>query len=264
MIGAKQRPSFTQHHFGWISKRHLYQSGAGFTLIELLITAAIFSTAALLATTVFSNIQTTQRRVQGQQRVNTDGRYVVETIARSIRTGNINYAMFPNSSVSSNPTTAISTIDQNGSITCYRSNNRKVEVATDAAVDCLTNVTWTAFTPDDLQVDALSFFIQPSSDPRRPLPRADTDCRLSPVPDTGTPPTIIAGFDPNVGACICRTDSDCFTGTSCVTASSKKICTNPNVQPHVTIYIRTSSKTANAGEQAKSSIQTTVVSRLYQ
>lgn len=254
---------FTRNHI--YSKRlRWHQSGAGFTLIELLITAAIFSTAALLATTVFSNIQSTQRRVQGQQRVNADGRYVVETIARSIRTGNINYAMFTNSFVSSNPTNIISTIDQNGSITCYRLNGDKVQIYPNAPADCPDNSSWIPFTPDDLQVEALSFFIQPLSDPRRPLPRADTDCNISPVSDTGIPPTIIAGFDPNVGACICRTDADCFNGTSCVTASSKKICTNPNVQPHVTIYIKTSSKTTSVGEQAKSSIQTTVTSRLYQ
>lgn len=231
MIGAKRQP--------------------GFTLIELLITAAIFSTASLLATTVFSNIQHTQRRAQSQQRVNADGRYILETIARSIRTGNINYAMFSNSAISSNPTNQISTIDQVGVITCYRLANAKVEVATNTSADCPANASWTAFTPDDLQVNTLNFFINPVSDPFRPLPRSNSDCA--------------AGNYSPIGACTCTTSSDCFGGQGCTaTSPTVNVCTNPNVQPHVTIFIKTTSKSTTAAEQTASTLQTTVVSRLYQ
>jgi len=234
-------------------KINVYQSGAGFTLIELLITASIFSVAALLATTVFSNIQHTQRKIQNQQRINADGRYVIETIARSIRTGSINYGMFTSSVVSPNPATAMSTIDQDGKVTCYRLNdtNKTVEVASNAAASCPTTSSWVAFTPDDVQVDTLSFFVTPTSDPFRPIPRSSGDC--------------LNNYDTATGACTCAAAADCFTGQACTsTTPTVKICTNPNTQPHVTIFISAKSKNAGTGEGVSSALQTTVTSRLYQ
>jgi len=230
MIGAKQ------HH--------------GFTLIELLITAAIFSLAALLATTVFSNVQRTQRRTQNQQRINADGRYVLETIARSIRTGSINYAQIDSSLVLPSPTTSISTVDQTGVITCYQWNaaNKTVEVANNAPSNCATGITWTPFTPDDLIVNNLNFFVFPLSDPFRPVPRSSTDCAVSYAN----------------GSCTCMSSGDCFSDQVCTVAGGGKICTNPNTQPHVTINISTTSKTGGTGEKATSKLQTTVVSRIYQ
>lgn len=241
MIGAKQHSAFT--------------------LIELLITASIFSVAALLATTVFSNIQHTQRKIQNQQRINADGRYVIETIARSIRTGSVNYGMFTNSVISPNPATAISTIDQDGKVTCYRWNdpNKTVEVASNTGASCPTTSSWIAFTPDDVQVDTLNFFVTPTSDPFRPIPRSNGDCLSN-------------NYDAIKGACTCSTSlAQCFSGQDCTTTvpangptAAVKICTNPNVQPHVTIYISAKSKNAATGERVSSALQTTVTSRLYQ
>ncbi len=321
MIGAKQRPSFTQPDFELVSafplvdvldgkkmvkeKQQVSQSRAGFTLIELLITAAIFSVASLLGASVFTRVQNTQRTLQNQQRLNTDGRYVIETIARSIRTGSINYAQF-NNAIISNPIDSaagvyFSTVDQLGVVTCYRRNSATVEVAVGASVDCAT-ASWVAFTPDDLQVDALRFSVYPETDPFRAKPQANGDCKISmPEKNSSTFPTIITqGFDLNLGVCACSPASaaaDCFSGlctttvaahfactgdpsvscidatdTSCSTAIpgtscaslTRSICTNPIVQPHVTIFLQTSSKAAGASIQSKSSLQTTVTSRLYQ
>lgn len=235
----------------------------GFTLIELLIVAAIFATTSLLATTVFSNIQTTQRAIQGKQRITADGRYVLETIARSVRTGTINYAMFTDSVTPSTTITKFSTKDQDGNITCFRLNTvtKKAEVQTNAVVSCPDSGSWSVFTPDDVVVDALTFTISPTSDPFRAIPRASSNCKVTtPIIASGS---VTAGYDDLVGACICRDANDCFSGMSCTATTGRSICTNPLLQPTVTMVITTSTANTAAGERNTSTLQTTVTSRVY-
>ncbi|MEK7538090.1 MAG: hypothetical protein AAB619_03935, partial [Patescibacteria group bacterium] len=235
----------------------------------LLIVAAVFSVAALLATTVFSNVQTTQRQVQGQQRTSTDGRYILETIARSIRTGTLNYSISDSGysvfgEVITNPVTQISTVDQAGVVTCYKRDTDQVKVLTPAPADCdLGDPNWTSFTPGDLTVDALSFYVTPRSDPYRPVPRSATDCAVERTPASPATP-VTAGFDSAKGACICTSNTQCFADQSCVEADTASICANPNTQPQVTIYLKTSSTNTAPGERASVTFQTTIVSRLYQ
>lgn len=263
-------------------RKHFWRkSGAGFTLIELLIVAAIFSLTSLLATTIFSNVQSSQRAISSQQRVTADGRYIIETIAQSIRTGTINYAREnssgDNSLVLGSPATEniLSTVDAVGVVTCYRLNptTHKVDVLTNTTVTCgNTSSAWTTFTPEDLYIDTLKFYITPVSDPFRPVPRLETDCHVaSPLYDTTDPLLILAGFARSLGACVCRNDLDCFTGQTCTTTvlasgptPAKLICTNPNTQPQVTIYLKSHSTAGGSGEQASATLQTTVVSRVYQ
>ncbi len=241
---------------------------AGFTLIELLIVAAVFTVAALLATTVFSNIQSTQRKIQGQQRTAVDGRYILETIARSVRTSTINYAVYGGPGEVTNPATILSTVDQAGIVTCFRWQANQVQLLTSTTVDCPTaDPGWKSFTPGDLQVDALSFYMTPRSDPYRSGPRADGDCK-SPTTLDATESFIIAGFDAQNGTCVCSTlgtdSTNCYTDQTCVTAGSVLACANPNIQPQVTIYLTTSTKNVTVGEHSSVTLQTTVASRLYQ
>lgn len=248
---------------------------AGFTLIELLIVAAIFSIAALMATTVFSNIQNSQRQIQSQQRVTSDGRYLMEAIARSVRTGSINYGIYTNG-VWPNVITAfqgtpniISLIDQQNVITCYRLNGNQIEVLTPATTTCdaQSSSAWTAVNPSDLRTDALQFILSPKTDAYRPVPRASTDCRADVVDNTVTPAQRLAGYDAATGTCFCRVAqaTDCWADQACSTTDSGgHICTNPNIQPQVTIYMKTSSTNTGPGTSAAVELQTTVVSRVYQ
>lgn len=264
MIGAKrQRAGFTQPHFWQIQRLPLRvqrtgRSGAGFTLIELLIVAAIFSTAALMATTVFSNIQTRQRQIQGQQRVTSDGRYVMESIARSVRTGSINYAIYTNgvypNVINGLPTNTVSMIDQQNVVTCYKWENSALWVITPATTQCATSSgsAWTQINPTDLRVDSLQFLVTPKSDAFRPVPRASIDC------------TPLSSFVASSGTCSCSVEADCWSDQTCDTTSGTGFCSNANVQPQVTIVMKTSSANAGPGEQASVELQTTVVSRVYQ
>lgn len=232
---------------------------AGFTLIELLIVAAIFSTAALLATTVFSNIQTRQRQIQGQQRVTSDGRYVMESIARSIRTGSVNYAIYTSgvypSVINGLPTTSISVIDLQNVVTCYKWENSALWVITPATTQCATSSgsAWTQINPTDLRVDSIQFLVTPKSDAYRPVPRASTDCH-----------TPLSSYVASSGTCSCSVDADCWSDQTCDISGGTGFCSNANVQPQVTIVMKTSSANAGPGEQTSVELQTTVVSRVYQ
>lgn len=248
-----------------------------FTLIELLIVAAVFGLTALLATSVFANIQSTQRAVQSQDRVTTDGRYLMETIARSVRTGTINYNAYGAGGVAGTVETKLAIIEADNTFTCYEYVSGppgSVTLRTGAASDC-TGGTASTLSPADISVTRLSFFISPKSDPYRPLARSAADCGTNPA--IGSP--VVEGYDSTKGVCVCQQPAagnatGCFTdqlctstanpGVGCVTGEANCICKNPNVQPHVTIYLRTQTASGATREKGDQVLQTTVVSRSYQ
>lgn len=250
--------------------RHGSQSRAGFTLIELLIVTAVFSLTALLAVTVFSNIQTSQRGIEARQRVVSDGRYVLETLARSARNDRINYAYYP--PVISNPYTILSLLDDQNVVTCYQKGTfpggrQVIQVLTPATTDCLSlnSSEWQTITPEDLQVDAFQVYINPRSDPFRPPPSQSSDCRNN-------------NYEPLSGTCSCYfilgdTTQNCWPDQRCIsvanpgeycTSPTGCICQNAPIQPQVTIYLKTSSTNTAPGESASATLQTTVTSRVYQ
>src|SRR5689334_4987371 len=79
---------------------------AGFTLVELLIVAAGFAVIFLVATTVYANATRNQRLVSSTQRVSSDARYIIETLAREARTKTFDYSFYDNS-----PATPVAGID---------------------------------------------------------------------------------------------------------------------------------------------------------
>ena len=239
---------------------------AGFTLIEMLVVAAIFATVFLIGTTVFTNIQVNQRGVLSRQRVVADGRFVLETIARSIRLSTIDYAYYNQNTAptSGTPVAVLALRDQANAQTCYKLGaGGKVQVT--AVVGCGSG--WEDITPTDLTINFLSMYIFPYTDPFLPPPATNADCAIN-------PPVAGAGFSAATSTCLCRTGVsgilDCFAltgnanGQSCTTVSSGvNICKNPNIQPFVTMVMQTSSPSNNAGETSTATLQTAAVSRLY-
>lgn len=250
--------------------RHGSQSRAGFTLIELLIVTAVFSLTALLAVTVFSNIQTSQRGIEARQRVVSDGRYVLETLARSARTSRINYAyygLFDNPE----PYKMLSLLDDQNTVTCYFKGSPggrpAIQVLTPAPTNCIPGdpSDWQTITPEDLRVDEFQVYIKPQSDPFRPPPSQSSDCRNN-------------NYEPLSGTCSCYfilgdTTQNCWPDQRCIsvanpgeycTSPTGCICQNAPIQPQVTIYLKTSSTNTAPGESASATLQTTVTSRVYQ
>lgn len=239
----------------------------GISLVELLVVAALFAVSSLVATSVFIDVQSSQRNSQQQQKVTADARSVVETIARTVRTGMVNYG----TGVFTNPVNAFSVVDpSSGVVTCFRYTSSQVQTGTSALGTCVSDVAWNSITPSGISVDALAFFITPQSDPFRAVPRSSSDCRVAIAYDSAVPtPNVIAGYDASKGVCACGASGDvtkCFTSQTCEQSSAGAIyaCKNPNIQPQVTIALTTTSATAAGSQKVTANLQTTVTSRVYQ
>lgn len=232
----------------------------GFTLVELLVVVAIFSLTFLVGTGVFTNIQTFQRGVLARQRVAADGRYLLESMARTVRLGSIDYTYYRdpdgNGNFSdaidlTNPTTILVVRDQLNVQTCYRINAAVIEIGTSCTA-------WTALTPSDLTIQQFDVRIHPRSNPYLPAPTASSDCKST-------------NFDPVNGICTCAappTDTiNCFLDQRCVDTSAaagvQGTCLNATIQPHVTITLLTQTANPTGGESARTRLQTTVTSRIY-
>jgi len=234
-------------------------SRPAFTLIELLVVTAIFSVVFLIGASVYTSGFTKQKKVQSQQRVTAEARYILETIARTIRVGTVDYAFY---------TTACSggpcDLSQAQSLLALRDEtNTPVCFALDAgrlvttATCTQPTSTWSVVTPTDLQTSALSIWINPAADPFLALPTKNADCKVN-------PPVGVTGYQSTIGVCGCAVDADCFTGQTCSAAagSTTLSCRNPNVQPMVTAVL-TMGTLPGAQFPSSTTLQTSTVSRIY-
>lgn len=222
------------------------RGGAGFTLIELLLVTAVFSVAVLMSTTVYSQRQNDQRRVLLRQQEVSDSRYLLETMARSIRVGTINYLYYD--SEVTNPTDILTTTDQGGTTYCYKFQGTEiVTTSSNTRIDC-GGGTWTPINSTDLLVDDFKVFITPRSDPFLGLP---TTCH------TGA--TLVDQ------TCQCTDSNDCYSDQECIdtgAASLADICRPALAQPTVTLVLQTHVIGAGFGNLSIN-MQTTVASHVY-
>jgi prepilin-type N-terminal cleavage/methylation domain-containing protein len=65
----------------------------GFTLIEVVITLSIFSIMAVIISGIFLNVNNLQKNTANFQRLQNDGRYILEKLAREIRAREVIYPL---------------------------------------------------------------------------------------------------------------------------------------------------------------------------
>lgn len=109
----------------------------GFTLIEILLAMGIFSTTLLIVINIFVSSSRLQQRAVVGQRMTGDARYTIETMARAVRSGIVDYNFYadplpvdlspydlPDSARdigdSGRPHHILATIDQDGNRTIFR------------------------------------------------------------------------------------------------------------------------------------------------
>jgi len=66
----------------------------GFTLMEIVLVLGIFSTSLLLVMNIFATSTNLQRRSIISQRLSGDARFTMETIARTVRSGTVDYDFY--------------------------------------------------------------------------------------------------------------------------------------------------------------------------
>jgi len=104
MISNKNKREFIQHY--WISIKNmpkvLLNNSAGFTLVEILMATAIFAVASVIVCGIFINASNLQKQISNYQKLQNDGRYIIEKIAKEVRVKDV-VLVYP----SDNPTTTL-------------------------------------------------------------------------------------------------------------------------------------------------------------
>lgn len=229
-----------------------------FTLIELLVVTAVFAVVFLVAIGVYTNGFSKQQAVQSKQRVASEGRYLLESMARTVRVGSIDYgyyqALGKDSLIGAQQILALR--DETNTRICYW-----VDPATHVLSTSSTCAApWVPITPSDIQISSWAVWIAPVSNPYMAPPAQSSDCAAAVTTTPGPPVTIVTGYDSTKGICACQSALDCWNAQSCDSTSHS--CNSANVQPSVTINMTTATQ-ANAKYPASTNLQTSVVTRSY-
>ncbi|MBI5405195.1 MAG: prepilin-type N-terminal cleavage/methylation domain-containing protein [Candidatus Kerfeldbacteria bacterium] len=245
----------------------------GFTLLEIVVAASLFSIVMLTATGLFVATTRTQKRVQSLTKVQGDARFIVESVAQSVRIDGIDYTTMTPPSTALVYGVKLITKNATGDRTFYRlyQNGTRpvigacVRLATDVATKCTPTSNldisgYTDITPASISVTTFNVTIAPDSDPFLASPTTAANCRVNPA-------TVDAGFDPDLGACLCTGSNyatACFPGQTCSSSTATLgVCLNSNQQPRATIVVASTGGSNRAEENATVTFQTTVSSRLY-
>ncbi|MFA6391823.1 MAG: type II secretion system protein [Patescibacteria group bacterium] len=244
-----------------IARKILNQSAPGFSLMEMVVVLAVFSMTALMAVDLFVTVTNVQRQVRNLQVVQSDARFVMESIAREAQVGTIDYDFYRghceggtdeeginytscisdadcngvfgeciNIDISAGPVNILATKDQENKQVIYRydSASEEIEVCSNSSFyrnRCSAEINWQVVTPEKVRISLLSLYIFPHSDP----------------------------FSIPTG---CSVDSDCYPEIC-----TDNLCAIPDVQPMVTIVMN--SKVGEGIEGEEVNLQTTVTSMIF-
>ncbi len=248
----------------------------GFTLIEMIIVLAIFSVLIVIITDVFLMAMRAQQQTARRQQAASVVRNIVETIARQVRTSEIDYASYGPVGVAA-PAADLYLRDQSGRLFHYYyddsvagAENIKVAVDGQTAANLVDS--------GAVRVRSLKFYVSPDTDPFAVETCAgkiavangcETD--YCTVTDAAAPPT---------GYCGCTQPADCasnrcetnayyaalFHDYCCapgVCGVAGGICLPKNEQPRVTIVLYVQSKGPRPEDVKDIYLQTTATSRIY-
>ena len=248
---------------------------SGFTLMEVVVAASIFSLVMLLSVSLYANVTRNQRRVQSLTKVQDDARFVLETLAQSVRLDAVDYrayldpngdgvyADYRNLGLAEEYLVTTSGAERRyfRRLTAGSRGYLAVCLATTNPNFCNTPGSpagnFRDITPANINITAFRVFIAPSSDPYAPSPQAVTDCYSQSAPNT---------YDPVRGVCACDSAGTgpprCFPGQTC--DATNRLCVRANAQPRVTIAITSSGGSARLQESVEPrTYQTTVSSRIF-
>jgi prepilin-type N-terminal cleavage/methylation domain-containing protein len=136
----------------------------GFTLVEAVVVLAIFSVVVLTITSIFISTNRSQRRVLSSQRLQTDARWVMETMIREIKFGTPYYDYYANQAEGApidlaKPVHFLAITTANNDHYIYSLLNNKVVVKSNLFEGTQD------ITPAGVGVDQLNFYITPTSSP---------------------------------------------------------------------------------------------------
>jgi len=141
--------------------------------MEILVVLAIFSTFVVMATDLFLTINRVQRETQVSERLLSESRYILDTIAREVRSGQIDYQAYGDPMAPDDP---IANPGERLYLIAGNADDLIVRKASDAtcpsaeSTPCVAisrdgGTTWASMTPLGVRVLDLKFIVHPDLDP---------------------------------------------------------------------------------------------------
>jgi len=235
-------------------KKLLVKNNKAFTLIEMLVVVSIFSTVVLIATNIYVSVTFIQTRVASLQKIQEDVRFVMETVAQSIRLSSINYIFYTDNNIdlhqeATGKPYVLALIDQTGGRVFYRRSGSTLPGDGQGNLlqvcygedDCkLTdNDNWQDITPKGVEIKDLKFIITPSADPFTEVASQSGTCSLGET---------CSSAPYNFYRC---------NGTTCQYYSDGQ-----KFQPKVKVIIKTESPGERLAEKASMNLQTIISTRI--
>jgi len=243
---------------------------SGFTLLEILVVMGIFLVMTVVVTDIFMMILKSQSQTSIRERTLADLRFITETIARQIRTSEIDYQTNLPFNQRYIGDTDDGIVEWENEIHLIDAASHKISYYLDftgggilkTKVDGQENQ---LSDPANYTVTRLLFYIDPPTSPF-----IEERCNEGLAPNgclAGVACTLDDQSGPN-GYCSCQNlsnlpdDSKCATA-NCMAVGSNYYCLPFNSQPRVTLIIGFESKGTKASERKTIYLQTTAASRVY-
>jgi prepilin-type N-terminal cleavage/methylation domain-containing protein len=143
-----------------MSTQHIKQNNFGFTLLELIVGMGIFSIVLLSVTGIFQQVINAQRRAVGAQNIQENVSYVMEVMAKEIRTAKRNFttcADVPGGQIFAVTSGTLYLRNQHDECVAYFLENNRIKIARDGVEQYVT--------ADDVSVDYLNFSLKSDGQP---------------------------------------------------------------------------------------------------
>lgn len=130
----------------------------GFTLVEMLVTVGIFAIVSVVTSSIFINVNNLQQQTGNLQRLQNEGRYLLEKIAKEIRGRELDYGPvgFPNGGLTKQIDFKVDELGDSMSIK-FDDQNEKIIISVNEVEEPLNS--------DQVNIKDLQFKISPSNDP---------------------------------------------------------------------------------------------------
>lgn len=212
--------------------------------MELIVVMGVFSISSMIIVEIFMFTNKSQKKVIQAQRLQSDLSYTLETMARAVRLGKIDYdayyVIYGNGAIPS-PVNELFLKDADGRQVVFKKGMNAADgCPNDESSPCIIQ---------GIDTDANGTADQFASLTPRGLKIVDTETRFYVWPT----------IDPFLRQA-CAGDMDCDYSVSCLVT---KLCAVPNQQPVVTMTLSTIQTDKAETDPMKMNVQTSVSSRQY-
>ena len=133
----------------------------GFTLLEMTIALGIFVVLFTLTLGIYSYALKAEQRTIQISKLQREAQFIMEIIAKKIRSGKIDYPFYTNS-INAEGESELALLDSGGNQTIFKFENNNIKVC---IVDCDDVDNFFSIPPTDVQIASLKFFITPLTSP---------------------------------------------------------------------------------------------------